>query len=134
MDTKKETARVLQHQDGGEQIGLDGFEGLPDSHPIINWQPPQGSIAAFVPRGRTHALRTRELAKITGQTPWEVTRRICVERRAGAPILSDPGAGFWLAESAEELLRCSAALRRRAREICRTARALENYVRRQKDE
>jgi hypothetical protein len=81
-----------------------------------------------LPRGRAGAITTRELAKITGQPPRDITKRVCSERRAGAPILSDPGAGFWLASDADELRRCTLALHRRATEIHRTARALESIL------
>ena len=125
---KEKAAQVLQHQDGGEQTRLDGFDGLPDTDYIKAFAPMQGTIAALLPRGRAGAITTRELAKITGQPPREITKRVCFERRAGVPILSDPGAGFWLAEDADELRRCTAALHRRAGEIHRTARALERIV------
>ena len=127
--TKKEKAvQVLQHPDGGEQTRLDGFDELPVNDFITAFAPAQGSIAFLLPRGRAGAITTRELTKITGQPPREITKRVCFERRAGAPILSDPGAGFWLAEDADEQKRCTAALHRRAVEIHRTARALEKIV------
>ena len=114
MTKKKKAAPVLQHQDGGEQTRLEGFDELPETDYIINFEPMQGTIAAFLPRERAQAITARELCRITGQAPREITRRICAERRAGAPILSDPGAGFWLAADAEELRRCTAQLHRRA--------------------
>ncbi len=128
MTRKEKAAQVLQHQDGGEQTRLDGFDELPDTDYIRGFEPAQGSIAFLLPRGRARAITTRELAKITGQPPREITKRVCFERRAGAPILSDPGAGFWLAADADELRRCTFALHRRAAEIHRTARALESIL------
>ena len=128
MRTQKKAARVLQHPDGGEQTRLDGFDELPMNYSITSFSPVQGSLAALLPHDREAALTTRQLVQITGQTSREITRRICAERRAGAPILSDPGAGFWLASDAEELARCAKALHRRAGEIHRTAHALENIA------
>ena len=95
---------------------------------ITDFKPAQGSVAALLLHGRNHALTTRELSRITGRNHRELTRAICAERRAGAPILSDPGAGFWLAESLDELRRCAASLHRRAGEINATARALEQIT------
>jgi hypothetical protein len=127
MRAKKKTARVLQHQDG-EQMWLDGFDELPTVDFIIAFEAAQESVAALLPRDRAAALTTRQLVQLTGQTPREITRRICAERRAGAPILSDPGAGFWLAGDADELKRCAQALHRLAGQIHKTARALEGIA------
>ncbi len=126
MTRQKKAAPVDQTGSGGEQTRLDGFDELPMYDFITNFSPAQGSVAFLLSKGRENALTTRELCKITGQKPREITRRICTERRMGAPILSDPGAGFWIASDADELHRCTAGLHRRAGEIHRTARALEN--------
>lgn len=128
MSRKKNAALVDQTGSGGGQIRLDGFEELPTVDFITAFTPAQGSIAALLPKERASAITTRELARITGMKPREITKAVCAERRAGAPIMSDPGAGFWLAEDAAELRRCTAALHRRAGEIHRTARALERIA------
>ena len=94
----------------------------------MDFEPAQGTTAALLLHGRDAALTVREIAQLTGMPLREITKAICRERRAGAPIVSDPGAGFWLAEDADELRRCVAALHRRAGEIHRTARALEKLV------
>ena len=127
MNEKK--VRVLQHPDGdGEQMQLDGFNELPAIDFITEWTPAQDTIAALLSRNRAQALTTRELARITGQQPRQITKRICYERRHGAPILSDPAAGFWLASDQAEARRCAAALHHRAAEIHRTARSLERVA------
>ena len=128
MRAKEKAAQVLQHPDGGEQTRLDGFDELPEDNFITAFSPLQGSIAAILSRGRAGALTTRELARITGRQPREITRAICFERRNGTPILSDTAAGFWIAEDAAELKRCTKALHRRAGEIHATARALESIL------
>lgn len=129
MTTTKKAAPALQHQDGGEQMQLDGFADLPKNNFITEFSPAQGTIAALLPRSRGSALTTRELSRITGRKAREITKAICAERRAGAPILSDPAVGFWIAENADELRRCTAALHRRAGQIHKTARALEKCAR-----
>ena len=130
MNKQKKAAQVLEHQDGGEQTRLDGFDELPEIDFITSFSPMQGTIAALLPRSRGGALTTAQLCRITGLKPRAITLRICAERRAGAPILSDPGAGFWLAADAEELRRCTAQLHRRAGQIHKTARALEKCAKR----
>lgn len=129
MNKKRKAAQVLQHPDGKEeQTRLDGFDELPANDFITTFTPAQGSIAALLPKGRANALTTAELSKITGRKTREITRAICAERRGGAPILSDPGAGFWLASNGKEARRCAAALHHRAAEIHRTARSLERVA------
>lgn len=112
---------------GGQQTTLPGFE-LSENQYIIDFCAVQGSIAAILPHGRADAVTTRELAALLGLSAREVTRAICRERRAGAPILSDPGAGFWLAADTGELRRCANNLHKRAGEIHKTARALEKLA------
>lgn len=129
--TRKEKAAsggISTGDGGGQQITLPGFELSEDDYTTA-FSPAQGTIAALLPHGRASALTTAELARITGRKPREITRAICAERRNGAPILSDPGAGFWLASDDDELRRCAGALHRRAGEIHRTARALEQIAR-----
>ena len=128
MSKKEKAAQVLQHPDGGEQTRLDGFDELPTVDCITMFSPAQGSIAAMLPRSRGSALTTAQLCRITGRKPREITRAICFERRAGAPILSDPAAGFWLAADADEVKRCASALHRRAGQIHKTARSLERIA------
>lgn len=129
MRTKKKATPGVTSTEGskGQQTVLPGFE-LSEFDFTANFEALQGSIAALLPRERAAALTTKQLAQLTGQTPREITRRICAERRAGAPILSDPAAGFWLAADAAELERCVKALHKRAGEIHRTARALEGIA------
>ena len=127
MRTEK-AAPVDQTGSGGEQTRLEGFDELPENDCITAFSPAQGSVAALLPHDRAGALTTRDLARITGRRPREITRAICAERRNGAPILSDPGAGFWLASDADELRRCASGLHRRAGEVHATARALESIL------
>ena len=125
MKKSRKAAQVFQNPGGGEQTRLDGFDELPTVDFITEWTPAQDTIAALLSRNRAQALTTRELARITGQQPRQITKRICYERRHGAPILSDPAAGFWLASDQAEARRCAAALHRRAVEVHKTARCLE---------
>lgn len=124
--TKKAAPSTCTGGDGnGQQLRLGGFDNLSDSNSITAFCPRQGSIAALLSKGRGNAITTREISRISGLSPREVTRCICDERRHGAPILSDPATGFWLASNVEELRRCITALNRRACEILKTAQGME---------
>lgn len=127
MNTKKEAAPVDKTKSGERQTVFEGFETLPGSEYITDFEPGQGTIAAVLLRGRDNALTTSELSRITGQHPRKITEQIQRERLHGAPIMSDV-IGFWIAESAAEVNRCAAALHARAGEIHKTARALEQII------
>lgn len=129
MRAKNKAAPGVTSTEGskGQQVILPGFELSKEDFNTC-FEAAQGTIAALLPRDRAAALTTRELCNLTGQRPRDITRRICAERRNGAPILSDPAAGFWLAADAAELARCARALHKRAGEIHRTARALEEIA------
>ncbi len=128
MRERKKTAPALQHQDGEDGQLSFGEVWLPENEFIISFPSTQGALTGFSLGGRANAITARELAQMTGKTIRESTRSICTERREGAPILSNPDAGFWLADSVDELLRCAAALHRRAGKIHATARALEQIT------
>ena len=65
------------------------------------------------------------LEKLTGLSGREVRRQIERERRRGIPILSDNMSGYFLPSSEDEKARCVRSMKGRAREILRTARAIE---------
>ena len=130
MKSKKKAApSTCTRGDGnGQQLRLGGFDNLSESNSITAFCPKQGSVAALLSKGRNNALTTREISKISGLRPRDVTRAVCDEWRHGAPILSDPGEGSRLASAAEELIGCAKALHRRAWEIHRTAHAFEKNI------
>ena len=126
MQNEKAVPSNAHRGDGnGQQLRLGGFDNMSDSDFITAFCPKQGSVAALLSKGQDNALTAREISRITGLNPRDVTRAICDERRHGAPILSDPAAGFWLASNVEELRRCITALNRRACEILKTAQGME---------
>ena len=127
MNEKKRAALTVGAvNDGNGQILLKGFK--PKKDIITDFEPLQGTIASILNHGKENALTCREIANITGLPFRRVTRRICAERRAGAPILSDNHNGFWLAEDEAEVRRCINALHARAAQIHKTARALEKLL------
>ena len=126
--SKKENAvpTAATVKDGNGQILLTGFK--PKKDYITGFAPAQDTVASVLCRGRENALTAREIARITGLPFRSVTLKICAERRAGAPILSDSRNGFWLAEDETEVKHCVNALHARAAQIHRTARALEKLL------
>ena len=127
MNEKKRAALTVGAvNDGNGQILLRGFKPKRDF--IMEFEPAQGTIASILSRGKDNALTAREISRIMGISFRRVTLRICAERRAGAPILSDCHNGFWLAEDEAEVRRCINALHARAAQIHKTARALEKLL------
>ena len=123
LSRNKNAASGGQTGNGSGQILFEGFKPKNDS--ITEFEARQGTIASVLLYGCRNAMTAREIARIAGISTRQVTERIRQERAKGAPILSDTLHGFWLAEDAEEVRRCAAALHSRAGEIHRTARALD---------
>ena len=84
----------------------------------------QLSIADLLGTGREHATTRRELERITGLAPRDVSLAVERERRSGVPILAN-GSGYFLPATDDERAACVRSLRHRAREILTTARAIE---------
>ena len=67
----------------------------------------------------------RHLEKLAGLPGREVRRQIERERRAGALIISDNQHGYFLTDDPAEAQRFARSMQHRAREILRTAWAIE---------
>lgn len=82
-------------------------------------------IADLLLPGAENAVSRRDLMSLTGLTDRELRLRIETERRQGIPILADCVHGYFLPGDSAERDRCVRSLRRRAKEIERTADAIE---------
>lgn len=82
-------------------------------------------IAGLLSHGAENGVTLRHLEKLADLPGREVRRQIERERRRGIPILSDNMSGYFLPSSEDEKARCVRSMRGRAREILRTARAIE---------
>lgn len=82
-------------------------------------------ISSLLSHGAENGVTLRHLEKLTDLPGREVRRQIERERRRGIPILSDNMSGYFLPSSEDEKARCVRSMRGRAREILRTARAIE---------
>ena len=83
-------------------------------------------ISDLLGRGQTAAVPLRHLVNVTGWDGRTVRRMIEQERRQGTPILSDNVSGYFLPQDETEIMLCVRSLRKRAKEIVRTAQAIEN--------
>lgn len=82
-------------------------------------------IADFLSYGSENGVTLRHLEKLADLPGREVRRQIERERRAGALIISDNQHGYFLTDDPAEAQRFARSMQHRAREILRTARAIE---------
>ena len=82
-------------------------------------------IADFLSHGAENGVTLRHLEKLADLPGREVRRQIERERRAGALIISDNRNGYYLTDDPGEVQRFARSMQHRAREILRTARAIE---------
>lgn len=82
-------------------------------------------IADFLSHGAENGVTLRHLEDLTGQDGRTVRQQIEAERRRGVPILADCKSGYFLPDGDGEKARCVKSMRGRAREILKTATAIE---------
>lgn len=82
-------------------------------------------ISDLLSHGAENGVTLRDLKEMTGQDGRAVRRQIEVERRRGVPILSNCRDGYFLPDSEGEKARCVRSMRGRAKEILKTAAAIE---------
>ena len=75
--------------------------------------------------GAENGVTLRDLENLTKQDSGAIRKQIEAERRAGVPMLADSKSGYFLPNSEGEKVRCVKQMRGRAREILRTADAIE---------
>ena len=82
-------------------------------------------IRDFLHCGQENAVSLRHLEKVLGVPGRAIRRQIERERRAGTLIISDNAHGYYLTDDPAEAQRFARSMQHRAREILRTARAIE---------
>ncbi len=122
MSATKKAAQVLQHQDGGGQIVLEGF-GDPQPDCTTSLRKPQ-AISSLLLRGSANAVPLHHLRAVTGLDGRTIRRMIQAERRSGAAICADNRTGYYLAATPEERESCARSMLARADEVRRTAQAI----------
>lgn len=82
-------------------------------------------ISDFLSRGQKNSVSLQELRQWTGMDGRIIRRKIATERLLGIPILADNQTGYFLPATEEERKRCVISMKHRAREIYKTAQAIE---------
>ncbi len=75
--------------------------------------------------GAENGITLRDLCSLTNQDGRTVRLQIEAERRAGVPILADCKSGYFIPDNEGEKARCVKQMRGKAKEILRTAEAIE---------
>lgn len=84
-----------------------------------------GFIAGLLLYGPENGLTLKDLERITDWPGRTIRKAIESERRAGELIISDNRNGYYLTDDPGEAQRFARSMQHRAREIRRTARAIE---------
>ena len=84
-----------------------------------------GPISRLLSHGRENAVPLRHLTAMTKLDGRTVRAMIAEERLAGAPILADNTTGYFLPASEDEKAQFIRSMKHRAKEIERTAEAIE---------
>ncbi|MCD8051280.1 MAG: hypothetical protein LUE89_06335 [Clostridiales bacterium] len=123
METTKEARSSAATPERTENGGMRG-----DTFPKEDFNTLAGGIASLLLTGPENALTLRDLERLTGENGRAIRRQIERERRRGIPILSSTSegiAGYFLPANELDTRRFVGSMRGRAREILRTARAVE---------
>lgn len=85
----------------------------------------QIKISDYLGHSQESAVTGRELCALTGLDHRTIRAQIEQERRAGALIVADNKSGYWVTDDPAEAQRFARSMKHRAKEILRTARAIE---------
>ena len=85
----------------------------------------QIKISDYLGHSQESAVTGRELCALTGLDYRTIRAQIEQERRAGALIVADNKGGYWVTDDPAEAQRFARSMKHRAKEILRTARAIE---------
>lgn len=85
----------------------------------------QRKVSDLLSHGRENAVPLRHLKKLLEVDGRTVRLMIERERRDGMPICADNATGYYLPSTEDEKAACVRSMRHRAREIMKTARAIE---------
>ncbi len=124
--TGNKKARPLMAQETG-QTETAAFSGAAASKTHCTSNPVAGQfeISDLLSSGQKNAIPLRHLKTITGFDGRTIRLMIQRERLAGVPILADNQTGYYLPATPEEQKQCARSMRNRAREIERSAQAIE---------
>ena len=130
MNGIKKKARSAVGAAKQAEMGTNFGDQVPENNCITdNGRKRPFFIEKHLRHGRENAILTRDLMRILGMTERAIRYEVSVERRHGAPILSDcrSDGGYYLPGTPEERAICARSLRHRAAEILAAADAVERY-------
>lgn len=128
MSNKKCLVRVGARTEAGQEK-RQGKAAIPCDYFTTNSVERQpGFIESLLLCGAENAIPRRDLINLTGFPDRELRRLIELERRDGAPILSDNQRGYFLPADVEEVRRFVRSMRHRAAQIRLTALHVEKAV------
>ena len=121
MRRKNRTARAEGHHPGDCETPKPKHSNYNTARAKV-----QPRIAWLIGVGAQNAITLSQLAKLTGMSSRDVRRAIQADRKSGYPICANCKNGYFMPSSVEERLLCVKSMRRRAKEILRSAAAIEN--------
>lgn len=128
--TKKDTRPDVGASERAKEPGQASRQGRASTSQFTTPAPTGARvhIADFLSRGEAHAVPLKYLKDLLHLNGRKIRLMIQRERSEGVPILESSNplcGGYYLPGTSDERARCVRRLRERAREILRTARAIE---------
>ena len=117
------TAATVEQVEVGAGLARSSTSDFQSTTPTPSGQAVK--IADLLGHVQNAAVPLRHLKELAGLPDREARRQIERERMAGALIISDNQHGYFLADDPAEAQRFARSMQHRAREILRTARAIE---------
>lgn len=81
-------------------------------------------VTDMIPCGRENAIKLPQVAQLL-DTDSRTARLMIQRARRSVPVLSDNASGYWISNDPNEVRRFSESMRRRARQIYKTAANVE---------
>lgn len=107
-----------------EQAAGDGLRGSFPYRDFNTENVHRQTISEYLRPGKSNAVHLRDLRAMTGLSGRDIRRMVEWERRHGVGILSGND-GYFLAETPDEVTHFVRQMRSRAKEIMKTAKAVE---------
>lgn len=128
MNTKEKTRPTAATVERAGAEKAAGNTSIPISQYTTDPGHGQPSIADYLGHDRESARKGRELCAALDMDSRTLRQRIEVERRRGAAIVADNRSGYWLTNDPAEAQALVRSMRARAREILKTAQAVEKSM------
>ena len=125
MDTKeKAPTREATQAEAAETAALAGAAISNFNDTTILARRQHEIVTDMIPCGRENAIKLPQVAQLL-DTDSRTARLLIQRARRSVPVLSDNASGYWISNDPNEVRRFSESMRRRARQIYKTAAAVE---------